>query len=87
MQNQLRMRTPCTTLHDKLTNHELMSPVALTDGYADVWLGITDDGHQNQLTWVDATSLTFTNWKAISELSKSISIYICRVLVFKQLPE
>ncbi|XP_069956023.1 macrophage mannose receptor 1 isoform X2 [Cherax quadricarinatus] len=33
----------------------------------DVWLGVTDDGHQDQMMWLDGSPLTFTLWKALND--------------------
>ncbi|XP_042204150.1 macrophage mannose receptor 1-like [Homarus americanus] len=54
---------------------------SLLDKYdpQDVFLGLSDDGHQEQLSWLDGSSLSYTNWHQFNS-NPFLKVPVCGVL-------
>ncbi|XP_042869527.1 macrophage mannose receptor 1-like isoform X1 [Penaeus japonicus] len=51
------------SIHSQEENEFVYSLVGEDYYYTSAWIGLSDEGHSSELTWVDNTPVTFTNYK------------------------
>ncbi|XP_071527696.1 macrophage mannose receptor 1-like isoform X2 [Panulirus ornatus] len=57
------------SIHTQEENDFITTIVSSYNCCFHMWLGMSDEDHWNQIMWVDGSPLTFTLWKAISDIN------------------